>query len=66
MDEVLKLVGAIVVLAAGIGAILYVLLRKSPVSRIEEEEEEDAPEAEEACEASEDAETEEDQKDLQA
>ena len=46
MEEVLQIVGSIVLLVVGVGVILYVLFRKSPVKSADQADVEDAEDAE--------------------
>ena len=46
MEEVLQIVGSIVLLVVGVGVILYVLFRKSPVKSEDQADVEDAEDAE--------------------
>lgn len=46
MEEVLQIVGSIVLLVVGVGVILYVLFRKSPVKSEDQADVEDAEDTE--------------------
>ena len=48
MEGVLQIVGSIVLLVVGVGVILYVLFRKSPVKSEDQADVEDAEDAEDA------------------
>ena len=55
MEEVLQIVGSIVLLVVGVAVILYVLFRKSPVKNADPAESANAEDAEDADGETEDA-----------